>query len=88
MKALAILEEMEYAYNTTGTPDMIGITEAIAELKLIQKQLNKESCEGCLYNTETDGEKLCTSFVECSRIFLNQNPNEISLSRDYYEPNK
>ena len=43
MKALKILLEMQYAYDTTGIPDMIGLKEAIEELELLcdSKYLHK-----------------------------------------------
>ena len=46
MKALEILLEMQYGLDTTGTPDMIGLNEAIGELSQIKSRI---CCDNCQY---------------------------------------
>ena len=41
MKAIEILLEMQYAIDTTGTDDMIGLNEAIEEIKELQQELKQ-----------------------------------------------
>ena len=62
MKALEILLEMQYAIDTTGVDDMIGLNEAIKEIEELQDKYNTQqefikkfmtdsfngrSCDGC-----------------------------------------